>query len=256
MFLCTTLVVICMYCDISAIESLFALISKIHSYNRDNSNDRDTVYTFRHLGSKYSYTYISICLYISISISSAFSICSVTFLSSSLTHRSPPSTFPSSIIMSLSISNQEVWFITTSYQSLYESIDEARWYVSAQSGHNNLSWQAGWYWHYASLLTYLWLPSLPRNHDIFFLVLQATIFENYQKCLILQHCKTRLFEYFFKHYARISWTLLSRIWRDADTVSKCPSPPFSMAFVEIWSQRHSLKYYRAFTTCSTLFPDP
>ena len=44
------------------------------------------------------------------------------------------------------------------------------WYVSAQSGHNNLSWQAGWYWHYASLLTYLWLPSLPRNHDIFFLV--------------------------------------------------------------------------------------
>ena len=130
------------------------------------------------------------------------------------------------------------------------------WYVSAQSGHNNLSWQAGWYWHYASLLTYLWLPSLPRNHDIFFLVLQATIFENYQKCHILQHCKTRLFEYFFKHYARISWTLLSRIWRDADTVSKCPSPPFSMAFVEIWSQRHSLKYYRAFTTCSTLFPDP
>ena len=166
------------------------------------------------------------------------------------------STFPSYIIMSLSISNQEVWFITTSYQSLYESIDEARWYVSAQSGHNNLSWQAGWYWHYASLLTYLWLPSLPRNHDIFFLVLQATIFENYQKCLILQHCKTRLFEYFFKHYARISWTLLSRIWRDADTVSKCPSPPFSMAFVEIWSQRHSLRYYRAFTTCSTLFPDP
>ena len=80
------------------------------------------------------------------------------------------STFPSSIIMSLSISNQEVCFITTSYQSLYESIDEARWYVSAQSGHNNLSWQAGWYWHYASLLTYLWLPSLPRNHDIFFLV--------------------------------------------------------------------------------------
>ena len=44
------------------------------------------------------------------------------------------------------------------------------WYVSAQSGHNNLSWQAGWYWHYASLLTYLWLTSLPRNHDIFLLV--------------------------------------------------------------------------------------